>query len=58
MEQTRENIIERIVKLESYIHEDDAPNMVKKVYRLELESLREKLKEIDKSEGSLEGEEA
>lgn len=54
---SREEIIERIVKLESYIHEDYAPNMVKKVFRLELESLRQKLKEIDKSEGSLDGEE-
>lgn len=47
---SREKVIERIVKLESYIHEDDVPNMAKKVFRLELESLREKLKEIYSNE--------
>lgn len=50
---SREKVIERIVKLESYIHEDDVPNMAKKVFRLELESLREKLKELENLERSL-----
>lgn len=47
---SREKVIERIVKLESYIHEDDTPNMAKKAFRLELEHLRAELKEIDSNE--------
>lgn len=46
----REKIISRITKLESYVHEDDTPNMVKKAFRLELEHLRAELKEIDSNE--------
>lgn len=44
----KEKIIERIAKLENYIHEDDIPKMVKNVFRKELEHLRAELKEISK----------
>lgn len=50
MEVLREKIIKRITKLESYIHEDDTPSMVKKAFRKELEHLRAELKEIDSNE--------
>lgn len=43
---SKEKIIARITKLESYIHEDDVPNMVKKAFIKELEHLRAELKEI------------
>ena len=43
----KEKIIERITKLESYIHEDDTPETVKEVFKNELKYLRSELKEID-----------
>lgn len=43
---SKEKIIARITKLESYIHEDDTPKMVKNAFRKELEHLRGELKEI------------
>ena len=43
----KEKIIERITKLESYIHEDDTPETFKEVFKNELKHLRAELKEID-----------
>lgn len=43
----KEKIIERITKLEGYIHEDDTPETVKEVFKNELKHLRTELKEID-----------
>ena len=46
----KEKIIERITKLEGYIHEDDTPAAVKEVFKNELKHLRAELKEIDSNE--------
>lgn len=40
----KEKIIERITKLEGYIHEDDTPETVKEVFKNELKHLRSELK--------------
>ncbi len=40
----KEKIIARITRLESYIHEDDTPAIVKDLFKNELEHLRAELK--------------
>lgn len=42
----KEKIIERITKLEGYIHEDDTPETVKEVFKKRIGIFKSRIKEV------------
>lgn len=46
-------VAKRIAKLESFIHEDDTPNLAKKEFEINLKHIREEYRKLEIKEQSL-----
>ena len=53
----KNTITKRISKLESFVLEENIPNLAKKAFEINLRHLREEYKQLELLEGSLESEE-